>query len=81
MTRVSGESVRRGLFSLLEQGNQFHNSKSKIERRRGWRSGKISAFQPQGPEFDLLLSRVLNICETFFSAKVDSAFHPPEVVK
>ena len=49
--------------------------------RRGWRSGKISAFQPQGPGFKSRLCRVLNICVTFFSAKVDSAFHPYGVGK
>ena len=29
--------------------------------------GKISAFQPQGPQFDPRLCQDLNICQTFFS--------------
>ena len=40
-----------------------------------------SAFQLQGPRFKSRLCRVLNICVTFFSAKVDSAFHPYGVDK
>ena len=38
--------------------------------------GKISAFHPHFPNLNSRPCRVLNICVTFFSAKVDSAFHP-----
>ena len=50
-------------------------------KRRGWRGGKISAFQPQNPEFKSGRCRLLNICVTFFSAKADSTFHPYRVRK
>ena len=30
--------------------------------------GKISAFRPQGPQFETRLCRDLNLCATFFSA-------------
>ena len=46
--------------------------------RRGWRSGKISASQPEGPRFNPRPLRGLTI---FFPAKVHSAFHPSEVGK
>ena len=36
--------------------------------------GKISAFQPQGPQFDPWLCRDLNPCSTFFSVSANSAF-------
>mgnify|MGYP001792861207 CR=1 FL=1 len=43
---------------------------------RGWRSSKISAFQPQGPQFDLQrVCQESNIYVAFFSSKADSAFH------
>ena len=51
----------------------MYNSLSLIWRR-GWRRGKISAFQPQGPKIKSSPCQVLNICVTFF-VKVDSAFH------
>ena len=55
------------ICKLLRTRAQLH--------RYGWRSGKISVFQPQGPKFKSRPSRVLDICVTFFS-KADSAFHP-----
>ena len=42
---------------------------------------KISTFQTQGSGFKSWPRRVLNICVTFFSAKVVSAFHPYGVGK
>ena len=44
-------------------------------------TGKFSAFQLRGLRFKSRLTRVLNICVTFFPAKVDSAFQPYEVGK
>ena len=49
--------------------------------RRGWCSGKISASQSWGPQFDSRPDRGLNIWVTFFPAKVHSAFHPFGSVK
>ena len=42
---------------------------------------KISAFQSLGPQFDYRPGRGLNICVTFFPAKVHPAFHPSGVDK
>ena len=47
------------------------------KRRQCWNSFKNSAFQPQSPR-SVPGSAVSNVCLTFFSATVDSAFHPHE---
>ena len=42
--------------------------------------GKIFAFQPQGPQFNLRLCRDLNLWGTFFSVQANSACHLSEFV-
>ena len=50
-------------------------------QRRGWRSGKISTSQPEGPRFNPRPRRGLGICVPPFPAEVHSAFYPSEVGK
>ena len=52
-----------------------------IEQRRGWRSGKISAFQPQGPGFHSRFCRDWNIWRPSFPLKFTQLSILPRSVK
>ena len=59
-------------FLIIDFNKKNYQENVKFYSLTSWEGlvgavGKISAFRPQGPQFDPLLCRNLNICVTFFS--------------